>query len=125
MAFAPQVLSQELKSATLLDIIVSLQADEPFLSSMLFREQCSHAYRILRVRHDPPVPVQLIASLFKVDHGTIWNDWCTYRSRSNRVGKSGRPTALTPKELDMMIETILCTFQDRHPLTLSEIDAGI
>jgi hypothetical protein len=125
MASAPRVLPQELESAVLTTIVASLQADERFLSSTSFREQCAHACRILRIEHDPPVPFQIIATLFNVDRGTIWNHWRTYRSRQNEVGIAGRPSTLTRDELDITIETVIRAFLERRPLTLPEIGAII
>jgi hypothetical protein len=125
MSSSARVLPDEFESATLAEILTVLRRDEQFLSARTFREQCSHACRILRTEHDPPVPFKLIGQLFNVDGGTVYNHWRNYKSRLNEVGMAGRPAALSREELDRVVEMILRAFHERRPLTLPEIDASI
>jgi hypothetical protein len=75
MGTNPQVLPEELESATLAHIVASIRRDDYFLSSMTFRQHCAPDCRILYTERHCPVSRQLIATLFNVDRGTVWNRW--------------------------------------------------
>jgi hypothetical protein len=106
MVSAPCALRTVITSAIKADIGASLQADEAVMSSTPFREQCFRACRILRDQHSVLVLFELIGDLFEVDQGTIWNHWKKYTSRCNQLKLSGRPPALSPSQVDDILETI-------------------
>jgi hypothetical protein len=71
MTSASRALRTVITSAIKHDIGASLQTDEAFISSAIFREQCFQGCRIFRDEHSPPLPFKPTGDLFEVDPGTI------------------------------------------------------
>jgi hypothetical protein len=67
------------------------------------------------------VPFKFIGDLFEVDGRIIWNHWKEYKLRRNELKMPGRPAALSPSEVDDIVETINRSFYARRPLSLPEI----
>jgi hypothetical protein len=82
-------------------------AGPSFTSATSFREQCFHTCRILREKHTPRVPRELIGQIFGVESGTIYNPWREYGAQGNGTKHVGCPPALSSPELDKIIADVL------------------
>jgi hypothetical protein len=107
MASPPRPLRAETESAAEAELIARLSGDDAFSRSQSSREQCFHACRVLRVDHVPPVPFAVIGRLLQVDKGTVRNHWQTFKIQNNLTRQAGRPSLLTPEELDEIINNII------------------
>jgi hypothetical protein len=56
-----------------------LLADDAFNSSPAIREQCFHAYRILRDEYHLPVPFSLTEKLLGIDKWAVRMHWRRYK----------------------------------------------
>jgi hypothetical protein len=121
MALEPRQLADHEALAQHSYLLELLLSDASFQASTSFREQCYHACRILRAEQDPPVPFSLIGKVFQVDKGTVRKHARKYADDLDAIGSPGRPPLFTPEQIDEIVKTILYFFEQRKPLTLTDI----
>jgi hypothetical protein len=73
------------------------------------------------MHHAPPVPFSVIGHLLSVDKGTVRKHWQQFKAQANLVGHPGRPSLLTPEELDEVVALIINAHYERRPLSGPEI----
>jgi hypothetical protein len=98
-----------------------LMADNDFIASSSFREQCARACMILRERQDHPVPYSLIARVMGVSKGTVRDHYMTFLMEGNRIGQSGRPSLLSPDEMNQLVNAILSCHARKEPMRMQHI----
>jgi hypothetical protein len=109
---------EQVVSAAILD---SLRADRLFLASETFREQCAHACGVLREKFVPVVPYATIGQLFGVKAPTVSYHWKQFLQNGNVVEEAGRHPLLTPERLTELVAVITESYENRRPMTMSEI----
>jgi hypothetical protein len=102
-----------------------LEQDAEFMASTTFRQQCARACIILRVLHEPPVPYSMIASLFRVSKGTIYDHYKNFQARQNDCGMIGRPPIMNAEQVIDVIAMITKFYRMGRPLCSKEIRQAI
>jgi hypothetical protein len=97
---------ERVENIVLAEIIDCLSSDKAFSKSEFFREQ-SHACRILRITHTPPVSFTAITELFSIDKDIIPKHWQNFNAQEKALRVWRRPIVLTTAEVNQIVNVIL------------------
>jgi hypothetical protein len=105
------------------DLQAILSADPDFTALRTSREQSIFCCQLFREsgNFEPPISFTVIGSLLSLNSKTVWGHWKHFEKYGMCDGPSGRPSVLTPAQMEILIQEITQGYHSQLPLSLSEI----
>jgi hypothetical protein len=112
---------QQFTQAILAEASACLANNELFVRSSSRREQCAHAYRVLRENHVPKVPLSVIGRLLEIGKSTVSKQWRKWNEHQNPELERGRDPLISNDIMDQIIAWVEMMWDGNQPSTFYQL----